>query len=130
MPNAQLAYDVLDHIDADPESWNQGTWFTRPPGATDCGTQACFAGWAAILSGHLPTKWDEACDCGDCSEGVARGREGASFVKTENGPRYVREVARDLLGIENDDCYELFDGWNTRVQLGYEVERIFGPRPE
>lgn len=33
-PNAELAYAVLDQIDAHPETWDQGDW--------DCGTTACF----------------------------------------------------------------------------------------
>jgi hypothetical protein len=49
-PNAELAYKVLDHIDAHPQQWRQGWWFTE----LDCGTAACFAGWACVLSGYKP----------------------------------------------------------------------------
>jgi hypothetical protein len=36
---------VLDHIKADPHSWEQDDWHS------ECGTKHCFAGWAQILSG-------------------------------------------------------------------------------
>lgn len=47
-PNAELAYRVLDHIDAHPESWIQKTWW--------CGSGGCFAGWTAELSGEHPDR--------------------------------------------------------------------------
>ena len=36
---------VLDHIKADPDTWDQTNWHS------ECGTKHCFAGWAQILSG-------------------------------------------------------------------------------
>lgn len=39
--NDDLAYQTLDYIRENPESWNQREYF--------CGTTACFAGWALTL---------------------------------------------------------------------------------
>jgi hypothetical protein len=42
--NLKLIYDTLDHIDEHPEEWNQAMFA--------CGTTACFAGHAMLLSGY------------------------------------------------------------------------------
>lgn len=111
-PNAELAYRVLDHIDADPETWNQEWWFT----VTECGTAACFAGWACTLSGDRPDI----------------GKRGLYFstVFTAHG-LYADVAARacDLLGITAEDADDLFDPRNTREDLDRLVEKFFGPRP-
>jgi hypothetical protein len=124
-PNAELAYRVLDQIDAHPESWDQSTWWI----ARDCGTTACFAGWAVHLSGGQITKktvtgWDLI------STVVADGLPGL------NG-EHVSYAAACLLGLgleeefkEEAEGLELFNGHNTRDDLGRLVAEIFGPRPE
>ena len=114
-PNAELAYRVLDHIDAHPEQWDQRTW--------DCGTVACFAGWAVRLSG-------------------ARAAGPAYDSKVVEGPA-------DLIGLDVSDaavrvlrheCWtpdsdifsprgDLFASDNTREDLGRLVAEYFGPRP-
>jgi hypothetical protein len=138
-PNAELAYKVLDHIDANPDSWRQMYWLRR----TECGTAACFAGWTSLLSGDKPA-W--------LSEGSLTG----NFVSTDGGDEYVPRRAVQLLGFADEDemnraaygalaasagaaidaddftlaePFELFDGGNTREDLGRIVEALFGPRP-
>lgn len=112
-PNAELAYRVLDHIDADPKNWNQNEW--------QCGTAACFAGWAVRLSGGTMINVNDS-------------------VVVESGlPELLGEsvdrAAETLLGMpvgrymETDDEH-LFDPGNTRADLGRIVAEIFGPRPE
>ena len=55
-PNAELAYRVLDHIDANPQQWDQGRWI----GQAECGTVACFASsllfclWIVSANGLAP----------------------------------------------------------------------------
>jgi len=110
-PNAQLAYRVLDQIDAHPELWDQGVWIIRKNG--DCGTAGCFAGWACLLSGASPY-FD-----GD--------RPVTAYVMQDGVMARVEHLAEDLLGI--DDGGELFDTANTREDLGRLVAEIFGPRP-
>jgi hypothetical protein len=105
-PNAALAYAVLDQIDAHPEQWDQATW--------DCGTSACFAGWAVRLSGGIS-------DASNVVDGPA-----------ELIGMHVEYAAYRVLGIGFDgiDAGEwLFDPDNGREDLARMVEEIFGPRP-
>jgi hypothetical protein len=114
-PNAALAYQVIDHIDAHPEQWHQGTWV----GQADCGTIACFAGWAVLLSGY---QVDEDGDVSVSPSGSATDLYG----------EHVQEAADVLLGIgkrEVEAYGDLYDGLLTRYELGCMVEEIFGPRP-
>jgi hypothetical protein len=111
-PNAALAYRVLDHIDAHPEQWQQGQWI----GETECGTVACFAGWTVLLSGgHLDD------------------HDLVSDVPEVTG-LHVSIAAFDLLGVDDEELAhrgvgDLFNGGNTREDLGRLVAEIFGPRP-
>jgi hypothetical protein len=52
--NTGLARAVLDHLDAHPEAHNQYRWGFRG----ECGTTACIAGWALILSGYEPGRYE------------------------------------------------------------------------
>jgi hypothetical protein len=114
-PNAELAYAVLDQIDAHPDQWEQGTWATR----SKCGTAFCFAGWAVVLSGRTLI-WDSR----------NRVHAEAEFVlddRTEAGQQWLADAAREALGI--DDSTFLFAGNTDREELGRLVAEIFGPRP-
>jgi hypothetical protein len=117
-PNAELAYRVLDHIDADPDSWFQETWLTR----TDCGTIACFAGWTCLLSGDDPVFDDET--------------ETDTVDVAVVGLQSIPERAAHLLGIPFNRRlrfgvgHVLFDAEHDRKSLGEAVEHYFGPRPD
>jgi hypothetical protein len=120
-PNADLAWRVLDHIDAHPEQHNQKSWVSRPDGA-DCGTAACFAGWTCLLSGDKPA-WEFQAD------------EETDRVTVDG--RYDDHVAyraAGLLGIYYHGAElnrgHLFDPENDRLRLGELVADIFGPRPD
>jgi hypothetical protein len=116
-PNAELAYKVLDHIDAHPEQWDQGLWWIEQDDDF-CGTVGCFAGWTCALSGERPTL-DE--DGDPLAHGVP-----------------VAERAAQLLGFaaecELDDAIpegrSLFSPTNSRRDLGRLVAGVFGPRPD
>jgi hypothetical protein len=124
-PNAELAYLVLDHIDAHPEQWNQGRWI----GKAECSTVGCFAGWAVILSGAEPAL-----------DGGYRGPDGYVFTPEaifggESWP--VSVLAEKLLRAgrfvdlsPEEDERDLFHEFNTREDLGNLVAEIFGPRPD
>lgn len=118
-PNAELAYAVLDQIDLHPETWNQGTW--------DCGTAACFAGWAVRLSGGVADT-----DPNSDSEGtVIIGPPGLVGLD-------VQDAAIHVLGTSGwtpspdypEEMDWLFSADNYREDLGRMVAEIFGPRPE
>lgn len=113
IPNAALAYAVLDHIDAHPERWRQSWWFTE----LDCGTAACFAGWACVLSGDRP-RVDDADQEGEFS----------TVIRPDGILDDVEQRAEELLGIQ-DDSANLFYSGNTREDLGNLVAEIFGSRP-
>lgn len=114
-PNAELAYRVLDHIDAHPEQWVQSTWVTK----TECGTAGCFAGWACLLSGE---KLDSEEFLGIML------RSGLPIPdKAEELLGASRFVASLVDGEWEDE--DLFHEANTREDLGRLVAEIFGPRP-
>ena len=121
-PNAELAWRVLDHIDAHPETWDQSWWFI----VTDCGTTGCFAGWTCVLSGDTP---DTPGPIGALAIG-----EGSSMVELaqQGGYRHAADRAAELLGFGANDARadELFGAGNTREDLGRLVAEIFGPRPD
>jgi hypothetical protein len=112
-PNAELAYMVLDQIDAHPERWDQMEWMRE----TSRGTAYCFAGWTVKLSGGQMEKvqWQVVVAAG---LGELNGED-------------VADAAEHLLGIDPPACIEddLFDENNTREDLGRLVAEIFGPRP-
>lgn len=116
-PNAALAWRVMDQIDAYPDLWDQGSWI----GEKDCGTVACFAGWAVLLSGcRVDTR--------------------SAFDKIVAGPdeligKAIPRAADILLGInveylKDRGLPDPYDGLHTRTTLGEAVEQVFGPRPE
>lgn len=119
-PNAELAYKVLDHIDAHPIGWKQEVWIAKG----ECGTVACFAGWTCLLNGDSPGFPDPA-DQPLETENV--------HVPWQKHPEYIPERAAALLGIEyssaDDYGHRLFDPEQTRHELADAVAEIFGPRP-
>jgi hypothetical protein len=115
-PNAALAYQVLDHLDAHPEQWNQRDWAIQRP----CGTAFCFAGWAAVLSGREILWWN--------ADRVVIHGDYVVDARDEEGRQWIGDAAREALGI--DDSGNLFASSNTREDLGRLVAEIFGPRPD
>jgi hypothetical protein len=120
-PNAELAYRVLDHIDASPELWNQGVYI----GKRECGTVACFAGWAVLLSGATPKYYGNY-------------NEATDSIEFDRRVWSAPDLAEELLGAsrwveagdgESDDI-DLFAEENTRDDLDRLVAEIFGPRPD
>lgn len=119
-PNAELAYKVLDQIDADPSSWDQGTWISE---TKSCGTVACFAGWAATLGGCEPIFGEWA------PYGTDAFRNDRGVTLPSGGRTSVRDAAQNVLGISEDAALDLFSGSNDRDDLGHYVLEIFGDRP-
>jgi hypothetical protein len=118
-PNAELAWRVIDHIDAHPDQHDQGHWVRQ----TDCGTTACFAGWTTILSGDRPvTELPGYVD--GFTDVVTVDPEGRSYDLT------VQARARELLGITHQAAHDLFYNAMSLDDLRDAVAEIFGPRPE
>lgn len=116
MPNAALAYAVLDHIKANPDEWNQEIWA--------CGTKGCFAGWATVLGNptaavHFPS-WLET--------RLHRSRRQQVYI--DGFRESVRKTAIRLLGIREYEADLLFAAHNTYGDLEHYVTLLFGPRPE
>lgn len=108
-PNVPLLRKVLEHVESIPEwdparrcdMWCQSTWITtlwdKETWLERCGTAACFAGWAVILSGE----------------------EESPYVSTG-------EQARRLLGITPREASILFAGDNTIEDLRQFAEEFAG----
>jgi hypothetical protein len=129
-PNAELAYKVLDHIDADPASWDQYTWFSAQP----CGTVACFAGWTVMLSGHTITpadpdsEWFASWSAIDGDEDAMISEVAAKDLGIEGMPGRCPAGCHHC-GFTESASKTLFEGTNSRERLGELVAEIFGPRP-
>lgn len=125
-PNADLAYRVLDYIEAHPEQHNQATFIfgygNLPVLSKDnapCGTTACFAGWTVLLTGHQIVVKNPV---------TTRVRRGNTLVP-------IDEFAADLLGIdmralEGGGAYDLFYEAASLEEVRDDIERLFGPRPQ
>jgi hypothetical protein len=124
-PNAELAYRVLDHIDAHPEQHDQSDFVRRPAGTSSltaesmpCGTTACFAGWTVLLSGYT----------------LDFGYQHWPTVEDDGRRVDVDDLAAELLGIGtrgviDDAPHALFYEARNRDELADQIEEIFGPRP-
>jgi len=112
-PNAELAYKVLDHIDADPRAWRQSEWI----GESDCGTVACFAGWAVLLSGAT---------IHSAGEVVVDGPEELIGLDVPEAADRLLNISPKIFPLDAADPY---DGLLARDALGEAIARIFGPRP-
>lgn len=117
-PNADLAYEVLDYIDAHPEQWDQSTYQQELDGTM----VRCFAGWAIALSGiEIPLNAD-----GDWLPIMRDGQRVSP-----------RQLASELLGLDIDrhinlggaGYIDLFESRHSREDLGAYVAFVFGPRP-
>lgn len=118
-PNAELAYRVLDHINAHPEQHDQGTWITV---GTDCGTVACFAGWTCLLAGDMP-----ATPLFHHSNEVSRVTVVDDGNEDHAHDRTVKYRAAELLGLYSGEWRLLF--YTRSDALPRVVAEIFGPRP-
>jgi hypothetical protein len=103
-PNLGLLADVVKFLRNNPGLHDQGNWVTSThwPVTTQqepvnyCGTAACFAGWAFILSGHT----------------------------VHDAGEYIASKAAALLGLAPLQAVELFDAGNSIDDIERIVERI------
>lgn len=126
MANEKLLLETLEHIENNPQTWEQGDWYVwvgsdghlvRGYGGitveevNSCGTAMCFAGHAAIKSGFPPAPAPEV------------GKTTLSPWKNEHGVE-VMDYARDRLGLTRGQSDVLFDATNTLEDLRTLVEAI------
>jgi hypothetical protein len=126
-PNIELLEKTYAFIEAHPEHWQQTMW--------RCKTGMCFAGWAAELAGG---KWltGPASDEGDGKNLLATEDylvpepEEAEYTRTlfVKGDAvegmHVEDRAMRVLGIDNDDAEELFDGCNDLPDIRKAIDSI------
>ena len=89
--NEKLIACVLDHIERDNDEYDQNEWCVLKGDQDNdfCGTRACFAGWAVLLSTPIGKWWE---------------------VRYGGNARPMKEVARELLGLTYDEAHTLFQG--------------------
>jgi len=115
MVNVELLERTMTQIRDHPELHQQDFWFTE----TDCGTAACFAGWACLLSGMR-----------QCSNDTSVS---SSAVETPYGVDAVSQAARKLLGLTEEQSRVLFGPGNTESILEAMVKDLVNTgdlRPE
>lgn len=88
--NIELLKAIREKIATTPEAYDQSV-FARPEPAAPCGTAACIAGWACVLSGAM-----------DAEELTRRERStGAMYTS-------ISVTAKRALGIDEEDAEVLF----------------------
>lgn len=87
--NIELLQKVRDKIATTPEAYNQGTYGCQSSLAP-CGTAACIAGWACLLSGRMDTT--------------------ALYHFSDTEPAVIHDEAAEALGLDADDAEVLFTG--------------------
>ena len=116
--NAEALERVMTHIKDNPRMWRQATYFTDRD-VHDCGTTACFAGWAvqfyAEQEGWKPR------------EELFVATTARYYFKDGQPPEdasHVAEVAAEILGITDADADILFGGSNDMEQLETMVKNL------
>jgi hypothetical protein len=112
VPNLPLLRKVLDHIDAHPEEWEQGSWAIQSS-RYSCGTAYCLAGHVAVMTGHEPA-WDS----------IAQGEFYADHTTAD---ACIGDVAQAELGITTEEADALFQADNSRTALR-EISEIIAAR--
>jgi hypothetical protein len=100
MPNVELLQKTMQFIKDNPDKHDQSTWIN------ECGTTACFAGWACMLSGD------------QLDRNATR-----SWVVGQQ-PRVIRNVARQHLELDGSDADCLFSASNTVEELEFMVKEL------
>lgn len=124
--HVRAAYEVLDHIDAHPDDWNQDVYW--------CETGGCLAGWRVVLSGEKPDSGPYGSWRLASGERIPMRAAQLFGFPDEQALDDYTDLCRDRAGIDKyavEDAAEyIFDGTNTRGDLGELVALIFGPRPD
>lgn len=114
--NVPFMRKVLEYLETNPQKHEQGCWawtdvttIEAIDTSYDCGTVACMAGWAVLLSGT--GRWYNSV----CCEACASTPELEAVI---DGISYqVQEGAEKLLGLTWEQADRLFSGGNSRDDL-------------
>ena len=87
--NIELFEKIREKIVTTPESYDQGTFGRRDRDAP-CGTAACIAGWACVLSGAMDPE--------------------TLYRTSARDPMEVQDKAAEVLGLSDEDAAILFTG--------------------
>lgn len=99
VPNVELLEQTMRHIIDHPEKHDQRLW------VSPCGTTACYAGWACILSG-------------------AKQTIGTTQIQFAGETRHPQYLAAELLGLDHATANNLFNCRNTIEQLELMVKDL------
>lgn len=114
--NIELFKAIREKIATTPEAYDQAV-YGRPESAAPCGTAACIAGWACVLSGQMDTQ-----------ELLRRERSrGWEFDS-------IAETAQRVLGLSEEEADTLFEGepggqWDDYDDEGGNVYTGGWPEP-
>lgn len=88
MENPELGRKILDTADTEPENFDMATWVN----VTECGTTACLAGHAMLLSGYT----------------IRHGVQGGlAFCRPDGSEVDVNSnEAQQLLGLSDKETYD------------------------
>lgn len=124
MTNVDLLREVVEQIEADPESWNQSAWIST----NSCKATFCIAGWTCVLAGAV-TPAGEMTPYG---VGLVDGLFHCYWSDVPPWPT----LAQHLLRLGDDDADLLFgpDSFDSVETLREDIKRLIeielGPRGE
>ena len=98
--NTELLEKTMQHIMDNPEQHDQGAW------VNSCGTAACFAGWACLLT-----------------QGTKQCLDNETF-SYQGKTKHAADLAMDLLGLTHKEAAVLFSGNNSREGLQLMVKDL------
>jgi hypothetical protein len=122
------AHELLDHLEAHPESHDQEFWISAHgvSGVFDAhkvlasrGTTACAAGWTVLLAGGVIERVT-----------TARMIEGAAVWMPDGSRHSIRFAAAALLGLDQDETQDLFHDCGDLADVRKAIHDIHGPRPD
>jgi hypothetical protein len=109
-----LLRKTMEHISAEPESWNQRVWRS----VDSCGTVACLAGWTATLAG------------GQWIRSALSAEDEDAAAMTFDGYVLPKDRAQRLLGLTELEAYALFSASNSWDDLRAIAHLLVHERPE
>lgn len=112
-----LMNQIIEKINIEPQKWNQSSWLNAQegPAESSCGTTACIAGWALLLSGEYTVCVEYMRD--DNGKIVFNNINGYPYVEDSwLEDAYGQKVTEDhykqrgaaLLGLTSDQARDIF----------------------